>query len=43
MRPTSRTDAQAGHSDPVIYYGIVIAQRIKVINLISLCYKVLIT
>ncbi len=29
MRPTSRTDAKAGLSDPVILCGRVIAQRIK--------------
>ena len=28
-RPTSRADAKAGHSDPVILSGRVIAQRIK--------------
>ncbi len=29
MRPTSRTDAKAGLSDPVVECGIAIAQRIK--------------
>ncbi len=29
MRPTSRTDAKAGLSDPAMVYGNVVAQRIK--------------
>ena len=29
VRPTSRTDAKAGFSDPVVLYGRAIAQRIK--------------
>ena len=29
VRLTSRTDAKAGHSDPVVLYGRAIAQRIK--------------
>ena len=29
MRPTSRSGAKAGHSDPVVPYGRAIAQRIK--------------
>ena len=28
-RPTSRADAKAGHSDPVVLNGRAIAQRIK--------------
>ena len=28
-RQTSRADAKAGHSDPVVLYGRAIAQRIK--------------
>jgi Family of unknown function (DUF6467) len=28
-RPTSRADAKAGLSDPVVLYGMAIAQRIK--------------
>ncbi len=29
MRPTSRSGAKAGHSDPVVPYGRAIAHRIK--------------
>ena len=29
MRPTSRTDAKAGLSDPAVGYGTAVAQRIK--------------
>ncbi len=29
MRPTSRTDAKAGLSDPAVVYGNAVAQRIK--------------
>ena len=29
VRPTSRADAKAGFSDPVVLYGRAIAQRIK--------------
>ena len=29
VRPTGRTGAKAGHSDPVVLYGRAIAQRIK--------------